>query len=191
VKLLRGRLEIEEHKKLKWRDESRQRYHGDKYFYQALRPNVAAPDPAKPGDFTDPKSGVEFFAKGKKFPHHTWIKVFIPSQDAVWVFRTLHENYNPRNVNGIIEISNNIVVAGWENFPLKAGENEVGEPVLATQILDPTKKDNPLVLKWALDDKARRWWQVRYPVLSKQGRAELKTGWVCEKDFEKANNGQQ
>jgi hypothetical protein len=183
VKLLRGKFETVEKSKLPKLDEARQRY-GDKYFYQALRPNVAKPDPAKPGDFTDPKSSVEFFTKNKKFLQHTWIKTFTPGQETVWVLRYLVELRKRKNANGIFEIENNIVIAGWEHFPLKAGENEI-TPMLATQVFDLKKKDNPFIEKQALDDEKRIWRQVRYPALSQKGSPELKTGWVCEKDFEK------
>jgi len=193
MKLLRGSFEVIEKGKLTGWDKAKKRYGSDKdpkYFYQALKPNVASgttPDPTKPGDFTDPKSGAEFIGKEANFPQHTWRKVFIPGQEVVWIHRSSHSYLSQQTRSGVFEVIDNSYVEGWARFPLKAGEGEVGEPVLATQVYDLKKKDNPFVTSYALDDAnpAHRWWKVSYPVMTKNGCVGPQTGWVCEKDFEK------
>jgi len=192
VKLLRGKLEVKKRDGLGTWNEAKQCYGTNNYLYQALRPTVANPDPAKPGDFTDPRYANDYVRNQSSYPHHSWRKLFIPTQGSVWVFRSWHEN-NPlqnNNVNGIIEVGGNSA-RGWENFPLEVGKNEEEGSLLAAQVIDVRKKDNPLLKAHATDVRTTgnqteqvRWWNVEYPVRVGNKRM-MKSGWVCERGHEK------
>jgi predicted chitinase len=173
VKLVRGTAEVKLRTALQGWDDKKQSY-GEKLFYASL-------EPASPGDTSIDKNSD--FSISNPPLTHTLRKIFTPGAEAVWMWRFQYESHAPKHKKGIIEI-NNASTKSWAEFPLKAGENEVPDAVQAALVIDLKKKKGPPLAKQeALDDEKRRWWQVSYPVFSKRGRAEPKTGWVCEKDF--------